>query len=159
MEGERRLAQGIPARLSPREGRKFGLAVGMAFLVLAALSRWRGHQVAPAVLAALGGLLFLAGVTIPGRLGAVHRAWMGLALAISRVTTPLFMGLIYFVVLTPTGLLMRLFGKHPLKRRAANGSFWVSREPRPPPLAKRVPFHRTFSFLEHSLGLLPARLF
>lgn len=124
------MAEGIPARLTPREGRKFGLTVGTAFLVLAAISRWRGHAAAPSVLAALGGVLFLAGLAIPGRLGPVFRAWMRLAHLLSKVTTPILMGLIYFVVLTPIGLAMRLLGKNPLEAREENGSLWVPHDRR-----------------------------
>jgi hypothetical protein len=121
------LATGIPARLTPREGRKFGLTVGAAFLVLAAISRWRGHDIAPWVMGGLGGLLVAAGLLLPGRLTPVHRGWMRLGLALSKVTTPIFMGLVYFAVLTPTGLLIRLFGRNPLRAREVARSFWVVR--------------------------------
>ena len=64
---------------------------------------------------------------IPGELGPVNRAWMGLAELISKVTTPIFMGVVYFVVLMPVGLLMRLFGRNPIKHTAVSGSYWASR--------------------------------
>ena len=57
----------------------------------------------------------------------MQRAWMGLAHAISRVTTPIFMGLIYFLVITPTGLLMRSLGRDPLEHAEVGGGFWVAR--------------------------------
>jgi hypothetical protein len=123
------LAETIRARLTPREGRKFGLTVGAAFLILAAISRWRGHDTAPWVMGGIGILLVAAGILLPGQLSPVYRGWMRFGLALSKVTTPIFMGLIYFAVLTPTGLLLRLFGRNPLKARDANGSFWVVRSP------------------------------
>jgi hypothetical protein len=119
----------VPARLTPAEGRKFGLLVGGAFLVVGAVLWRRTHVTAASVALALGGALILAGVTIPGRLGPVYRGWMAFALAISKVTTPLFMGLIYFLVLTPTGLLARLFGHRPLTRTRTATSFWQDRSP------------------------------
>ena len=127
MAGERELARGIPAGLSPAEGRKFGLVVGGAFLVLGLVLRLRDHGTASAVTLALGGALALAGLAIPGRLGPVYRGWMALARTISKVTTPVFMGAIYFLVLTPTGLLARLVGHRPLSRPAAGGSYWHDR--------------------------------
>ena len=46
----------VPARLTPAEGRKFGLTVGAAFLVLAAIPWWRGHRIArDCACGALGG--------------------------------------------------------------------------------------------------------
>lgn len=121
------MAAGIPARLSPREGRKFGLTVGIAFLVLGGIVWWRGHQLVAAGLLSVGGLLILAGLLIPGRLGPVFRLWMGLAHAISKVTTPIFMGIIYFVLIAPIGGVMRLFGRNPMTTHHGSASAWVGR--------------------------------
>ena len=123
------MAAGIPARLTPAEGRKFGLQVGAAFAVLGALSRWRGHDTAPLVLWALGGLLIAGGLFLPGRLGPVYRAWMGLAVVLSKVTTPLFLGIVYFGVITPMGVVMRLLGRNPLVHRPGRDSYWVAPTP------------------------------
>lgn len=134
------MAARIPARLSPNEGRKFGFTVGAAFLVLAALLYfWRRHEAAGMVAGAIGALLALAGIWVPGRLGPVYRAWMGLAHAISRVTTPVFMGVVFFLVITPTGWVMRLVGKRPLRHREREGSFWV-----PPSSGGRSDLERQF---------------
>lgn len=118
---------GVPARLSPAEGRNFAFTVGAAFLGLAALFWWRGHPFPMRAAGAIGALLVLAGLVIPGWLGPVHRAWMGLAHAISKVTTPVFMGLLYFMVLTPAGILRRTLGRNPLVR-PAGPSYWIARD-------------------------------
>lgn len=117
----------IPARLSPAEGRKFAFPVGTAFLVLGGIVWWRGHTPVAITFASLTTLLYLAGLFVPGKLGPIYRAWMGFALLLSKVTTPIFMGVTYFLVLTPTGLVMRLLGRNPVVRVASDGSFWVSR--------------------------------
>lgn len=121
------MAPAIPARLSPAEGRKFGLTVGGAFLVIAALLFWRGRPAAP-VFGALGAVLAMGALVAPTRLGPIQRVWMGLAHMISRVTTPIFMGVVYFGVLTPLGLLKRAFGRNAMDSRQRNGSYWVSRQ-------------------------------
>jgi len=125
VEGNGGLAVGVPTRLTTREGRKFAFTVGIAFLVLAAISAWRGHHLPPRILGALGGVLLLAGVLIPGRLSRVHHWWMALANAISKVTAPIVVGGAYFVVLSPIGALMRLFGRNPLRHRERNGGYWM----------------------------------
>lgn len=118
---------GIPARLTPAEGRKFGLTVGIAFLVLGGLIYfWRHKETAGAVAGGLGALLVLAGLAVPTLLGPLQRAWMGLAHLISRVTTPIFMGVVFFLVITPIGLLRRLSGKRSLVHRERDGSFWMA---------------------------------
>ncbi len=115
--------------LTPREGRKFGLTVGAAFGVLAAIGFWRGHVIVPGLLVVPGLLLVVAGAAIPGHLGPVYRIWMSAAHAISKVTTPLFLSIVYLFVLTPAGLLMRGLGRNPLRHEESAGGYWVTREP------------------------------
>lgn len=121
------LEKRVPTRLSVAEGRKFAYTVGIAFSVLAGVVWWRDHLPVASVLGALGVVLLVAGTAVPGRLTPIHSAWMAFGLFLSRFTTPVFMGLTYYLVLTPTGLLMRLFGKNPLVREPENGSYWVAR--------------------------------
>ena len=127
MEGNPELAERIPARLTAREGRRFGLTVGGAFLVLAGITWWRGHETAMVVMGTLGSVLALAGLVVPTHLGPVERAWMRLAHLISRVTTPVVMAVMYFVVLTPAGLLRRAFGGNPLSHAETEAGFWKVR--------------------------------
>ena len=108
------------------EGRKFGVSVGLAFCALAALVWWRGNAPVSQGLAGVGTLLILSGALIPDRLGPVERGWMRLAHAISKVTTPVFMSLVYFAVIAPVGFLRRTFGSNPLKHAPRGGSYWVS---------------------------------
>ena len=121
------MATGIPARLTAAQGRKFGLTLGIAFLAIAAISRWRGHDIPPLVAAVLAVVLIVAGLIAPTRLGPVERAWMGFAHAISKVTTPIFMGIVYFGVVAPIGAVMRVLGRNPLRHAEVAGSFWVAR--------------------------------
>ena len=86
------MAERIPARLTPQQGRRFGLTVGGAFLVFAAIAWWRSNPTLSTVLGALGGTLALAALAIPTHLGPVERAWMALAHAISKVTRPILIG-------------------------------------------------------------------
>ena len=124
----------IPARLSAAEGRKFGLTVGAAFLVLGALVYWRHkHPAIVPVFGGLGALLMVAGLLVPTLLGPVNRAWMGLAHLMSKVTTPIFMGVVYFVVVTPIGLIMRLAGRNPMTHPEKNGGFWAEHTGSPEP--------------------------
>ena len=117
----------VPARLSAAEGRRFGLTLGAAFVALAGVLAWRGSRVAAGA-AVLGVLLVVAGLVAPARLGPLERAWMGLAAALSEITTPIFCGILYFGVIAPAGLLLRLAGKNPLRHAPSQTSFWIPRE-------------------------------
>ena len=108
--------------------RKFGLTVGPAFLVVAGVLLWRTHAAAAAVAGGLGAALIVAAMVVPRALAPVERGWMRFAHAISTVTTPIVMGVVYFVVLAPIGLVMRAAGKDPLRQAPANQSGWVPRE-------------------------------
>lgn len=123
------MAKGVPARLTAAEARRFGLVIGGAFLVLGALLAWRGSPAAAVVIAGLGGLLWLAALLAPGRLGPVQRAWMAFAAVLSKITTPVVMGVVYFTVLAPIGLVMQLLQRNPLERPRGATSFWIPREP------------------------------
>jgi hypothetical protein len=113
--------------LTSAAGRRFGLTVGGAFLAIALLAWWRGRPGAASVLAALGVALAGAGLLIPAHLGPVERAWMALAHAISKVTTPIVMGIMYFLIITPIGIMRRLLGGNPLVHTQAERSYWKSR--------------------------------
>lgn len=129
MEGDERLANGIPAGLTAAEGRKFAFPVGAAFLILGGIVWWRGHLTLATVFGTLAGTLAILGTVIPSKLGPLFRAWMGLAHLISRVTTPIFMGVVFFLVITPVSLLMRLFGKLPLRAPTGVTTLWHARDP------------------------------
>ncbi len=123
------MATGISARLSPKELRRFGVTVAIPLALLAGLGVWRGHTVVPGVLGALaavlGGLAFLA----PRLLGPVQKVWMSMAEALGWFNTRVLLGLVYFLVMTPTGIVMRLLGRDPLDRRLGDRtSYWVQRK-------------------------------
>ena len=114
--------------MTAAQGRKFGLTVGGAFLAIGLLLAWRHREVARNVMLGLGAALSLAGLLVPTMLGPVERAWMGLAHLLSKVTTPIFMGVVYFVVLTPIAAALALFGKTPLKMKKSADGYWVTRD-------------------------------
>ena len=124
------MAEEISARLKIDEARQFGLAVGAVFLGFGALSWWRGRRTAPLVLGAIGASLILFGVLFPRALVQVRRIWMEIAERISKFTTPIFMGVVYFGLLTPIGVLRRRLGHSPLEQRPGSETLWVVREAR-----------------------------
>lgn len=122
------MAAAVAERLSTSRGRRFGFTVGGAFLLLAAIAWWRGHALSSTVFTVLGSLLVVAGALVPRQLGPVEAAWMGLAHAISKVTTPIVMAILWLLVITPAAWLRRLIGGNPLVRAERDGSYW---RPRP----------------------------
>ena len=124
------MAHRSPARLTPREGRKFAVTLAAAFGVLGGIAWWRESPRATLVFGAVAGAFALGGLLVPGKLGPVYRAWMGFALALSKVTTPIFMGVVYFLVITPIAVVRRTLGGNPL-RAHAGATGWVDRQQAP----------------------------
>jgi hypothetical protein len=127
VDGGGRLEKRVSAGLTTGELRKFAWTVGAAFLVLAGIVAWRGHMSVASAFGAAGLLLGAGGLLAPSRLGPVYRAWMGFSLAISKVTTPVFMGIVFFLVIGPTGAILRAMGRNPVVRREIDGGYWVPR--------------------------------
>ncbi len=120
-------AEQVSKTPSYRTEREFGLLVGGVFLAVGSWWLYRGRRQEIATgLAGLGTLLMLLGLVFPKSLVYPNKAWMGLAHLLSKVTTPIILGLVFFLVVLPTGFLMRLAGIDPLRRRAApSQSYWT----------------------------------
>jgi hypothetical protein len=110
-----------------KQGRKFGVTLGIAFMVLAAVVLWRGHGSVGRAFGIVGGFLLVAGLTVPRGLRPIERGWMRFAGVLSRVTTPIFMGIVFYLVITPVGLVRRTAGKDPLEHEG-DDSVWAEHE-------------------------------
>lgn len=108
--------------------RNFGLTIA-AFFLLIFLLKWKKTGV-PHWSAALVALFFGGSALFaPKGLTVLNRAWTKFGLLLHKVVSPVAMGLIFFVVLTPMALLARLMGKDPMRRKwepNAN-SYWITR--------------------------------
>ncbi|MGH7564181.1 MAG: hypothetical protein ACREK5_07140, partial [Gemmatimonadota bacterium] len=98
------MAQNATARLTAGEGRKFAFTLAPAFVALGGILWWRDEPTIALVMVTIGTILAIAGLAVPTRLGPVQRAWMGLAVAISKLTTPIFLGIVYYGLITPMGV-------------------------------------------------------
>jgi hypothetical protein len=111
---------------SYRAEREFGLVVGGVFVLLSLWWLYRGKFAGVVqVTLPLGGLLVLLGLIFPRALYYPQRAWMALAEILSFVMTRVILAFVFFVVLTPIGLIKRAMGWDPLHRRATGKeTYW-----------------------------------
>ena len=59
----------------------------------------------------------------------LNRSWLKLGELLGRVVSPLVLGLVYFVILTPIGLFMRLIQKDLLRTKfSKTNSYWIKRD-------------------------------
>jgi len=126
----------------PKEVRKFGLIALIFFGALFALALWRDKTI-PMVLFGVLALLGLSFVALPGPMRPVHAGWLKVAHAIGRGITTIILTLAYYLVITPSAWLKRLFGGRPLPWRPDPDAetYWV---PRDEPAQKKERFHKRY---------------
>lgn len=123
-----------------RRLRNFGFLVGGLLVLLSWPLGRKGFAVAPYFLA-VGGLGLLAALVRPSALEPFERYWMKFAKALGRINTAVILTLLYYLVLTPYGLLVRLFTGDPVDRDFEKDarSYWKRREP-----VERISYERQF---------------
>jgi hypothetical membrane protein len=102
------------------------LIVGGVLLLLSSWWIYRGkfHSVAQVTLP-IAAILLLLGTIFPRALVYPNKAWMALAEVLSFISTRIILAVVYFLVMTPIGVVKRLFGWDPLNRRAGGReSYW-----------------------------------
>jgi hypothetical protein len=113
--------------------RTFALLVGGIFAVIGLWPvLWRGEALRLwAVLLSVG--LVVPGVVWPRSLGPVYRGWMLLGHVLGWINTRILLGIIFFGLITPMGLVRRLLGKDSMRRsfEPEVDTYRVVREPRP----------------------------
>ena len=106
--------------------RNFGLIVGGVFTLLSVWWLYRRKFVSVAEWTLMLGLtLVFFGLIFPKALVYPNRAWMALAEVLAFISTRIILGLVFFLIVTPIGMIKRVFGWDPLNRRAvARPSYW-----------------------------------
>ena len=111
------------------QARKSALLVAAVLLGIAAWNLYRGRTTVVLIFGALGGALTFAGLLVPPAARAFHTAWMRFAVLLGHVNSRVLLTLVYYLVVTPYGVVTRLVGRDPLRRRGARAeSYWVERK-------------------------------
>ena len=110
--------------------RSFGLLVGGVLLAIGLIVFWRADWAlvtAVKILGGIGGILVVMGLIAPALLKPVYQVWMALAVILGFVMTRVILTLVYFLAVTPIGLLMRALGKDLLNRKLDKSaeSYWI----------------------------------
>lgn len=109
--------------------RSFGLVFCGFFALVAALPLLSGGSVRnwSAIVSAIFGV---AAFVFPFALAPLNRLWMRFGALLHRIVSPVVLALLFFVVITPFGLAMRMLGKAPLKLRYEPvQTYWIDRDP------------------------------
>jgi hypothetical protein len=114
---------------SKKDLRKFGLTVGIVLLAIASLLYWKGKENYTAF-GIIGGFLVVVSILFPIILRPLNKIWMTLAILMGWIMTRVILIVIFFIVLTPLGLIARLIGKDflDLKIDKEKNSYWEVRD-------------------------------
>lgn len=97
--------------------RRFGLVTGGIVVGLFGLFfPWLLERALPLWPWVVFGILASWSFVAPRTLRPVYRIWMRFGLLLSRITTPLILGIVYFAVITPMAFAMRIARRDPLAR-------------------------------------------
>ena len=123
------VARGGGAAVTNAQARKSALLVAGVLLAIAAWNLYRGRTTVVIVLGAISAALVVAGLFVPVAARAFHNAWMRFAVALGHINSRVLLTLMYYLVMTPYGLVSRLVGRDPLRRRGERAeSYWIERK-------------------------------
>ena len=105
--------------------RKFGIIVGIILLIIGAWIFWKEEETFKYFMG-IGLFLLLSGICIPLYLKKVYWVWMVLATILGWFMTRVILSLLFYLIITPIGLISRLFGKQfvELKWDKKSKTYW-----------------------------------
>lgn len=108
--------------------KKFGFFFTFVFAILAFYFLFIDSMLWAQALAILAVLFLLISVIIPRALLPLNRLWMRLGLLLGMIVSPIVLGIIFFGLVTPYGVVMRMFGRDELRLNFTKKlSHWISR--------------------------------
>ena len=115
--------------------RRFGLLFVVVFALAAAYGTYKDWSKLVVSIFAVASVCFaLATLFLPKILRPLNFAWFKLGELMGRVVTPIVLGVIFYLLITPFGVVGRLFGRDELKLKRGNGeTYWINRDPPGPP--------------------------
>ncbi len=105
-------------KLDKKGLREFGLMTGgfIALLFGLLLPLLWGHDL-PLIPWIIAGSLVILSLFIPQSLAPIYQGWMKVAQVLAWVNNRLILGIIFFIIVTPMALIMKIIKRDPLKRK------------------------------------------
>lgn len=111
--------------------RTFGLFFMGVFAILGAYGLWRGWSIELIkAFFAISALLLVITLLLPKLLTPFNKFWYQLGLLLGKIVSPIVLGVIFFIIITPVAIVTRLAGRDVLKlRKQKVDSYWIDRSP------------------------------
>ena len=105
--------------------RDFGLLIGCILLVIAGYLFYKSKDVNTPLIS-LGFSFIASGFILPPILKPVYLLWMYFAIILGFIMTRVILGLVFYFIVSPIGIIGKIFGKEflELKKNSVNNSYW-----------------------------------
>ena len=117
------------SKIKTSSNRSFGLVFFVVFLIVALWPLKSGEDIRIWSLT-LSIIFFSLGILNSKLLTPLNKLWFKFGILLGSIVSPIVMGIVYFVVVTPIGVLMRLLGKDLLKttKTKSISTYWMKRD-------------------------------
>ena len=111
-----------------KSNKSFGIVFFIFFLIIALWPLMNDGEIR--IWSIILALLFLIlGLINSKILTPLYRLWIKLGYFLGYFVSPIIMGMIFFLIISPVGIIMRLFGKDTLmKKYSKKSTYWIQRE-------------------------------
>ena len=109
--------------------RSFGVMIGIIFLLIAGFLFYKEKESFQIFLYVAGAFIGF-GLIIPIILKPIYIVWMTFAVVLGWFMTRFILSLLFYVIITPIGVVLRIFGKDflEIKKQSVQGSYWNQRD-------------------------------
>ena len=113
---------------SSSSNRSFGIVFFAFFLIVGLWPIYNYSTIRTwAIVVAL--IFLILGILNSKYLTPLNKIWIKFGLLLGKIVSPIVMGIIFFIVITPIGFIMKLFGQDLLnKKYSQNSSYWINRK-------------------------------
>ena len=116
--------------ITNKDLRQFGIVLGLILIALGGIHFKKGNDAIFPWLLTIGLISVVTGTFLPGILRPIYTVFTKVTNAIGWFNTRVILILVYYFILSPIGLVMRLFGKDPLDRNIDKKieTYWIDRK-------------------------------
>jgi xanthine/uracil permease len=105
----------------------FGITFSAVFLIIALWPLLDGLNLRTWSLIMSAAFVMIS-FTFPNVFTYLNLWWIKLGYFLGKIISPIVMGIVFFIIVTPIGLLLRLFGKDILRLKRNKNSYWINRD-------------------------------
>jgi len=105
----------------------FGITFSIVFLIIALWPLLDGLNLRTWSLITSAAFVMIS-FTFPNVFTYLNLWWIKLGYFLGKIISPIVMGIVFFIIVTPIGLLLRLFGKDILRLKRNKNSYWIDRD-------------------------------